>query len=97
MKITKGIISRDEAVKLAPDYVAFCEGGDWGKFDVVDAACQNIKRGRKVVTCVEGVYVEAKVTSVKHDDFRAVDGPVIRVGNSEFTWRVDGDKWCYPV
>ncbi len=96
MKITKGIISRDEAVQLAPDYVAFCEG-DWDKFDAVDAACQKLKRRQKVVTCVEGVYVEATVSSVKHDDYRAVDGPVIRVGNSEYTWRVDGDKWCHPI
>ena len=96
MKITEDIISRDEAAKLAPDYVAFCEG-ERGKFELVDAVCQDIKRGQKVVTCVEGVYIKAKVTSVNHNDFRAIDGPIIRVGNSEYTWRVDGDKWCYPL
>jgi len=98
MKITKGIISRDQALKISADYVAFVEGErDFNKITAVLDACDGIKRGQKAITFENGSFVEVKVTSVNHDDYRAVDGPIIRVGNGEYTWRVDGDKWAFPI
>jgi hypothetical protein len=101
MKLTKNIISRDEALKICPDYVAYMEG-DYDKYDVVSAAFNNIRKGQKAIAGIRGdgkkvTFVLVKVTSVNHDDFRAVDGPVVRVGNDEYTWRVDGSGWAWPL
>ena len=41
------------------------------------------------------VFVKGKISSVNSDDFRAVDGPVVRFGTSEATWRVDGDRYAH--
>ena len=58
---------------------------------------EKLKRGKPAVTFYEGVYLQVKVSSINHNDFRAVDGPIVRVGNGEFTWRVDGDRYAYPI
>jgi len=96
--ITKNIISRDEALKISADYVAFVEG-NFSKFEVVNEAFEKMKRGQKAITFVREskVFVEVKITSVNHNDYRAIDGPIVRVGNGEYTWRVDGDKWAFPI
>ncbi len=96
MKLTKNIISRDEAVKLAPDYVTFAEG-DFDKFDAMDKKFSKLKKGDKVLTHSDNVFVIATVSSVNNNDFRAVDGPEVRVSNGEYSWRVDGDAYAYPV
>jgi len=96
MNLTKNLISRSKALRVSPDYVAFVEGDfdAWGNVtDIFDA----LKRGQKVITYVEGKFVEAKVTMVDNKSFRAIDGPVIRVSNGEYSWRVDGDCWAYPI
>ena len=94
MQLTKGIITRDEALKISADYVAWVEG-DYSKslFDIFNG----IKRGQKAITLIDGQFIEVKITSVNHNDIRAIDGPIIRVGNGEYTWRVDGDKWAFPI
>ena len=94
--LTKNIISRDEALALVADYVAFVEG-DFDKFDVVDAAFSQLRRGQQVISYFDGHFVKAKVTSVNHNDLRAIDGPVVRVSNGEYSWRVDGDRYAFPV
>jgi hypothetical protein len=95
VKLTKSVISREEAVKAAPDYVAFVEG-DFDKFDKVSKAFGRLRKGQSVITFTHGQFVIAKVSSISHDDIRAVDGPVVRVTNGEYSWRVDGNGYAYP-
>jgi len=96
MKLMNGIISRDEALKVSPDYVAFVEG-NFDAFDKVDAAFTGLKKKQAVITYIDGQFVRANVTSINNNTFRAVDGPVVRVSNGEYSWRVDGDRYAYPV
>ena len=65
MKITKNIISRDEALKISADYVAYAEG-DFSFFDKVYKAFEGIKRGQKAITFIDSKFVKVKVTSVNH-------------------------------
>ena len=81
MKLTKNIITKEQAQTVAPNYVAFIEDV-LSPFDF--EAFEKLKRGQKVLTYVAGQFVEAKVTSVNHNDYRAVDGPVVRVSNGEY-------------
>jgi hypothetical protein len=97
MKLTKGIISRDEAFALSPDYVKYIEG-DWDSlFKKVLPLFEKLRQRQVVITFVEGVYVKCKVSSINYNTYQAVDGPVVRVGNGEYTWRVDGDRYAYPI
>jgi len=103
----KGVIDRAEAERISPEYVRFADGRDWdaagGRLRAFDAlgavleAFAGLRRGQRVLTHHDGKFVIAKVTSVNSDDFRAVDGPIVRVGNGEFTWRVDGDRYAFPA
>lgn len=95
MKLTQGLITREQAVAISPDYVAFVEG-DFDKFDAVNTAFEGLKRNQAVITYVDGQFVRAKVSSINHNDFRAIDGPIVRVGNGEYSWRVDGDRYAFP-
>jgi len=105
MKLTKGVISKEEAAVLAPDYVLHRDilNGK-GEFprefyklsDKVLEACNGLKRGQEVVTCCDGTWVRAKVVSVKRS-WMNEDGPVVRVGNGEWTWRVDGNEYAWPI
>jgi len=94
--LAQNIVSREEALKLAPDYVAFVEG-DHDKFEAVEKKFSKLTLGKKVLTCSDGIFVFARVSSIKNDDPRAIDGPVVRVTNGEFSWRVDGNDYAYPV
>ncbi len=98
MKLTKGVIDRAEAVRLASDYVAFVEKGAGSKrFEKVDRAFSKVKKNRAVVTFHEGQYIRCRVCHVERDSYQAVDGPVVRVTNGEYSWRVDGCDWAYPI
>jgi hypothetical protein len=100
MKITKNIISRAEALKISPQYVAYVEG-DSDQWDFVFNQFEKATRGKRALTAVRGegkemIFITGKISSVgSMDDFRAVDGPVVRFGNSEYTWRVDGDQYAF--
>lgn len=96
MKLTKGIISRADALKISKDYVAYAEG-NIDKWDTIITPFNALKVGQNVVTFTNGQFVLAKVSSINHKDFRAVDGPVVRVSNGEYSWRVDGDKYAFPA
>jgi hypothetical protein len=96
MKITKNIISEEEAKKLSPDYVQFITGKD-DTWDKIIPYFDKLKKGQSVITFIDGVFVRAKVSSINHNDFRAVDGPLVRVSNGEYSWRVDGDKYAFPI
>jgi hypothetical protein len=97
MKLTKGLISRKDALKVSKNYVAYMDG-DYGHMDsVMDKFCK-LKRGQDVITFVDGQFLKAKVSSV---NFKAMhpeaDGPVVRVSNGEYSWRVDGAGYAYPL
>ena len=95
MKLTKNIISRKEAKKLAPDYVGFVD--EFKNISEILEVFGKLKKGQTVLVYNDGRYVICKVSSINHDDFRAIDGPIVRVGNGEYTWRVDGDRYAYPI
>ena len=97
MKLTKGIISREKAVELVPVYVAFIEKKSYDRFDAIYEVFNNLKRGQQVITYHDGQFVKAKVSSVSSNTPLAVDGPVVRVSNGEFSWRVDGDSYAAPI
>lgn len=97
-KLTKGVISREEALKISSDYVAFVEG-NFDKFDIVWPLFQKLKVGQKVLT-YEGQtkqFILAKISNMNYKCFQAVDGPVVRVSNGEYSWRVDGDKYAWAI
>lgn len=96
MKLTKNIITRDEALAISPDYVAFVEG-DFDKWNAVNAKFETLKRGQTAITYHDGQFVKVKVSSINSNSYQAIDGPVVRVGNDEYTWRVDGDRYAYPA
>ena len=99
MKMTKNVITRAEALEISADYVAFVEG-DFDKFEAIFEAFGKARKGGNAITAWSEnghlVFLRVRFTSIKHDDFRAVDGPVVRVGNDQFSWRVDGDKYAFP-
>lgn len=98
MKLTKNLITREEALQRVPDYVAYVEDfGNHELFQKMEAAFSTLKRGQKAITYHAGQYVAVKISSVNHNDYRAIDGPVVRVSNGEFSWRVDGDEYAAPV
>ena len=108
MQLTKNIITREEALKLAPDYVAFVEQHalsdailnpfmwDYDKLDGHGYATHGVKVGQDALTYFDGQFVRVKITSTKQPGHDA-DGPVVRVGNGEYTWRVDGAKYAFII
>jgi hypothetical protein len=102
IKLTKNLLTRDEAFALAPDYVKFVEAknGLNDGWDKVDASMSAMKLGQACVTCrgncgsKKGQYVRCKVSSRKP----GFEGePEIRVSNGELSWRVDGCDYAYPI
>ncbi|MFA5234778.1 MAG: hypothetical protein WC390_10295 [Sulfurimonas sp.] len=96
-RITKDIITREQALAIAPDYVKFSEDLNSSTFNSVMQKFNVLRKGQPAITYVDGQFVKVRVTSINHEDFRAIDGPVVRVGNGEYTWRVDGDGYAYPI
>ena len=103
MKLTKGIISREQALKIAPDYVGFFtpEGRpdfDSKTWEKVYDAFDKLTVGQKVITLDwdTNQWILAKVTSVQ-PPLPEADTHRVRVGNGEYTWRVDGMNLAYPV
>ena len=97
---TKNVVSREDAMKMAPDYVAFAEGNSVfcdSEFDKVEEKFLKLRVGQKVITRHDDEYVIVKVSSVNRNDPRAIDGPIVRVSDGEFSWRVDGCDYAYPV
>ena len=92
INLLENTVSRTEALKLAPDYVAFVEG-NFDKFGVVEKKFSKLAVGEKVLTYSHGVFVFAKVSNIT----KASEGSIVRVVNGEFSWRVDGNFYAYPV
>ncbi len=100
MNIVKGVISSEEARKLAPKYVDYCENGpalSSELFEPMFAAFNKLKKGQKALTFIDGKYVLVRVTQVNFNTPLAIDGPVVRVSNSEYSWRCDGDGYASPI
>lgn len=97
MKLTKGVISREEALKISPDYVAWAEG-NFDKYEIIWPIFEKLKVGQKVLTYERQTkqFVLAKVSSMRMPNWEA-DGPIVRVSNGEYSWRVDGDKYATKV
>jgi hypothetical protein len=88
--------------EIAPDYITAFDYEDkgssvaflrvWEKFNA-------LKRGRLVVTRGRNRkgYIVAKVTSVKYDSWVEPEQPILRVTDGEYSWRVDGDAFAYPL
>ena len=102
MKLTKGVISREEALKIDPKYVEYAEG-NFDHFQYVWNQTKKLKKNQKVLTYQKDyendtvIFVLAKISLLNHNDFRAVDGPLIRVSNGEYSWRVDGSGYAVPI
>lgn len=90
------IISREKALKISKDYVAYVEG-DNDKWNMIIKPFDKLKRGQSVLTFDNGRFVLAKVSSIDREDYRAVDGPIVRVSDGKTSWRVDGNKYAYPM
>jgi hypothetical protein len=116
MTLTQGIITREEALKLCPNYVKFVEG-DFDAFSAMFENFERAKRGKEAITAHGDlplrpvseapkavfqslpriVFVRVKISSVNANDPRAVDGPVVRVTNGEYSWRVDGCHYAFVL
>ena len=90
------IIDRAEAAKLAGAYVAFIEG-DFDYFTDVESKFQQLKKGQSCLSYLNGCFVKCKVSLVSHNDPRAMDGPLVRISDGKYSWRVDGDRYAYPI
>lgn len=98
MTLTKSLLTREQALAISPDYVAYVEKPrNFDKYDTVNAHLQtNLKRNQRVLAYYDNQFVEARITSINNNDIRAIDGPIIRVGNDEITWRIDGCDLAWP-
>ena len=97
-----GPINREIAVKIDSIYVKFVETNDLGTWDHIDVLQNSLKRGQLVLTISPTEagpiqFIIAKVSSVRNNTPDCDDGPVIRVTDNKFSWRVDGDKCCVPT
>jgi uncharacterized protein YcbK (DUF882 family) len=102
----KYTLTRDAAFALVPDLVRLAESKPmdmdlWEKVNAIEVAS---RKGQAVIVAIKdyadpakNCYVRAKISSVNHTDFRAVDGPVIRVKAGNLSWRVDGSDHFLPV
>lgn len=95
MKLTKGIVDRKVALELAPVYVDFAEG-NFDKWEQVDKKFGKLKIKDRAITYHDGKFILVKVSHI-FIGFPGADGPVVQVSNGEYSWRVDGDKYAYPI
>ena len=56
-----------------------------------------MKRGQEALTFRDGRYMRCRVCYIERNSYRAVDGPVVRVTDGGYSWRVDGCSWAYPI
>lgn len=77
-------------------------------FEKIDSGMAKFKRGNRVLvtstpddpkhkTAGGKQYRICKVTSVDHNSYQAIDGPVIRVGDDTGTWRIDGSEYAVKI
>lgn len=76
-------------------------------YEKIDGGMAKFKKGQRVLvaatppekhkTAGGRMYKVCKVTSVDHDSYQAIDGPVIRVGDDTGTWRIDGSEYAVKI
>lgn len=54
------IVDRNEALKLAPDYVAFVEG-DFNLFGKIEAKFEQLKKGQLCLTYRDKEFIKCKI------------------------------------
>ena len=93
------IVSEAEVEKQAPLYHAFKIKHDFDALDKITPAFEKLKRGQKVLSHegISGLFIICKVSSINHNDIRAIDGPIVRVSDGTQSWRVDGNAYAVPV
>ena len=97
-KLTPQTISREEALKLSPEFVAFTEQGyHYEKFDEFLDKFNALKRGNKVISYLDGKYVIGKVSLVDPRMMGIADSPTIRIASGNMTWRVDGSGFASKI
>lgn len=94
--IPQSIITREEALKISPAYVKYCEG-DFNQWEVVQKEFVKVRKGMPVITFHSGHFVKGKISNVDHRSYQAVDGPVVRFTDGQYSWRVDGVKDAFPI
>ncbi len=95
MKVTKNIIPTEDVERFAHDYFLYAAKLDFKALERIIPLFEKLKKNQIVVTFIDGVFVKAKITSMKNS-WQSEDGPVVRVSNGEFSWRVDGNGYAYP-
>jgi hypothetical protein len=101
LKFTKNVITREEALAICPAYVTFVDHK--ANCDACGAVLdnfQNPRKGQEAFTAYTGpdnitIFMRVTVTSVNHEAPGAIDGPIVRVSNGEYTWRVDGNDYAW--
>ena len=72
--------------------------GNWNILSrIVIPAFEQLKRNQTAITFHDGQYVKVTVSSINSNTPAAIDGPVVRVSNTEASWRVDGDHYAFPI
>lgn len=89
-------LTKDQAKKLNPDYVDYISGNR-RLFDIVLENFDSLKKNQKVLTYRKPDFVIVKISSINYNDPRALDGPLVRVTDGEFSWRVDGSGYAAPI
>jgi hypothetical protein len=97
-KLTPQTISREEALNLSPEYVAFIENGwEYNDFDKFLDEFNALKKGNKVVSYLDGNFVIGKVSLVDPRLLGLADSPTIRIASGNMSWRCDGDKFAAKI
>lgn len=96
-KIPKKVVK-----EIAPDYITafdYTNKDNYNAFNRVWDIFNNLKKGQLVITKGRGNkgYIVAKVSSVKFDSWVEPEQPHLRVTDGEYSWRVDGDAFAYPI
>jgi hypothetical protein len=97
MKLTKNLITKEEAINISKEYVDFVVNKNFNVFSEILKSFETLKKNQKVLTFTDGQFVLAKVSSINHNDIRAIDGPIVRVTNGEYSWRVDGCNYAVSI
>lgn len=96
MKLTKNVITQEEAEKVSKDFVAFATKSDYKALDRILPLFGTLKRGQEALVYEDGKFVKVKISSIRPPSHPEADGPTVRVTNGEYSWRVDGCGYAVP-
>ena len=97
MKLSNGVISRQQAIKISKDFVQYHDG-DWDCWESIWEKFQKLKKNQKVLIHHDKQYILGKVSNVDRTSMYAGmgDGLVVRVSNGEYSWRISSGE-AYPI